>query len=67
MTPEAFARWLAEMKAAGLAKSDRDAAALLGVSANSIVSMKRSGVTGATAERTALACQALLDGLKPYQ
>lgn len=62
MTPEAFIRWLAEMKAAGLARSDAAAARLLGVSANSVVAMKRNG----TDQRTALACAALLAGLHPY-
>lgn len=66
MTPEAFNRWLGEMKSAGLAKSDAEAGRLLGISANSIVTMKREGVPGAAAERTALACRALLEGLSPY-
>lgn len=66
MTPEAFNLWLADMKAAGLAKTGRDAGALLGVSPNSIVTMRREGVRGPTAIRTALACRALLAGLAPY-
>ena len=62
MTPETFTAWLAEMKSAGLARSDAEAGRLLGVSANSIVNMKRNG----TDHRTALACRALLHRLEPY-
>lgn len=56
MTPEQFTEWLAAMKAAGRAKSDAGCGRLLDVSANSIVTMKRTGVD----RRTALACTALL-------
>lgn len=66
MTSEAFTRWLAEMKSAGLAKSDAEAGRLIGVSAHSIVAMKREGVNGHAAERTALACRAVLHRLEPY-
>lgn len=59
MTPEAFCNWLAAMKAAGLARSDVACARLLGVSANSILNMKRNG----TDQRTALACRALYANL----
>ena len=52
MTSEAFNRWLAEMESAGLIRRDKEAAALLGVSQNTIVTMKREGVRGAAAERT---------------
>ena len=62
MTAEAFARWLASMKAANLARSDADCAGLLGVSANSVVQMKQRGAD----TRTALACRALLHRLEPY-
>ncbi len=62
MTAEAFCRWLAEMKAASLARSDAAAARFLGVSANSVVTMKRNGAD----TRTALACRALLHRLEPY-
>lgn len=62
MTPEAFARWLADMKSAGLARSDSACARLLGISANSVVAMKRKGAD----TRTALACRALLHRLEPY-
>ncbi|QFT69634.1 hypothetical protein FIU93_22815 [Labrenzia sp. THAF35] len=63
MTPASFTAWLAEMKSSGHAKTDRDIAALLGVSANSVVNMKRNGAD----KRTALACTALLHGLPAYE
>lgn len=62
MTPEQFVAWLAEMKSAGLARSNAECARLLGISANSVVAMKRSGCD----RRTALACRALLHRLEPY-
>ena len=62
MTPEAFARWLAEMKLSGLAKSDAECGRLLGMSANAIVEMKKRG----TDRRTDLACRALLHRMTPY-
>ncbi len=67
MTAEAFNRWLAEMKQRRKdTRSDADCARLLGVSANTVVTMKREGVRGAAAVRTALACQALLLHQEPY-
>lgn len=62
MTPETFTHWLAAMKDERRARSDAECARLLGVSANSVVTMKRNGVD----RRTALACRALLHGMKPY-
>jgi len=62
MTPSAFITWLAEMKSAGLARSDAACARLLGVSANGLLLMKRNGCD----RRTALACRALLNRLEPY-
>ena len=62
MTPETFTNWLAAMKSAGLARSDAECARLLGISANSVVAMKRNGAD----KRTALACRALLHRLEPY-
>jgi hypothetical protein len=50
------------MKSAGLARSDAECARQLGISANSVVSMKERG----TDRRTALACRALLHRLTPY-
>lgn len=62
MTAEQFTNWLADMKSAGLARSDLACARLLGISANSVVTMKRRGCD----LRTALACRALLHRLEPY-
>lgn len=62
MTADEFTRWLAEMKSAGLARSDAKCAELLGISANSVVTMKKNGAD----VRTALACRALLHRLEPY-
>lgn len=62
MTAAAFVEWLAAMKAAGVARSDAAAARLLGVSANTVVAMKRDGAD----TRTALACRALFHRLEPW-
>lgn len=62
MSKDAFIGWLAAMKAAGMAKSDAQCARALGVSANSVVDMKKRGAD----LRTALACRALLHRLEPY-
>lgn len=62
MTPEDVARWLAAMKAAGLARSGRAACGLLGITVNTMQKMKADGAD----RRTALACAALLAGLGPY-
>lgn len=62
MTPQQFASWLEDMKDRGIARSDAACGRLLGFSPNSIAKIKRKG----TDQRTALACAALLNGLKPY-
>jgi len=63
MSAEAFVRWLAEMKATfTYVRSDAKCAELLGISANSVVTMKKNGAD----RRTALACNALLHRLDPY-
>jgi DNA-binding CsgD family transcriptional regulator len=62
VTAEQFNNWLAEMKSAGLARSDAKCAELLGISANSVVTMKKNGAD----LRTALACRALLHRMEPY-
>jgi DNA-binding CsgD family transcriptional regulator len=62
MTADQFTRWLADMKSAGLTRSDAECARLLGVSANAVVAMKKNGAD----LRTALACRALLHRLEPY-
>lgn len=63
MTAEQFAKWLAAMKARTLITSDADAGRQLGISANSVVALKKQGGD----MRTALACAALLAGLEPYR
>lgn len=63
MTSLSFIAWLADMKTAGLARSDAECARLLGISANSVVAMKKTGAD----RRTALACRALLHRMEPYE
>lgn len=65
MTAPQFAAWLAAMKAAGVAKTQIEAAALLGVSRQAVSGWLRHGVPQDCATRTALACAALLAGLEP--
>lgn len=62
MRPEDFASWLADMKSAGLARSDAECARLLGKSDDTVVSYKRKG----TDRTVALACRALLHRMEPY-
>lgn len=62
MTAASFTAWLAAMKSADLARSDAECARLLGISANSVVAMKKAGAD----RRTALACRALLHRMEPY-
>lgn len=62
VTADQFTKWLAEMKSAGLARSDAKCAELLGISPNAVVDMKKRGAD----VRTALACRALLHRLEPY-
>lgn len=62
MTPEAFKSWLAEMKSAGLARSDAECGRLLGCHANTLVRYKERGGD----RQTALACRALLHRMQPY-
>ena len=61
MSPESFARWLDDMKGAGLATSDAAAARALGITPRAILDMKARG----TDRRTALACCALLARIDP--
>ena len=63
MTAEQFIAWLADMKSAGLARSDAKAAEALGISTDTMVRLKRVGAD----KRTALACRALLHRLEPYE
>lgn len=60
MTPEAFHCWLAEMKSAGLAKTDAGCARLIGY--RDVIRQKESGGD----YRLALACRAALHRLEPY-
>jgi hypothetical protein len=61
MSPESFARWLDDMRAAGLATSDAAAARALGITPRAVLDMKARG----TDRRTALACCALLARIDP--
>jgi len=62
MTADQFKAWLAEMKSAGLARSDAECARLLGRSDETMLKYKREG----TDRTVALACRALLHRMKPY-
>lgn len=62
MSGEAFCQWLAEMAKPPFFAGDTKCAELLGISANSVVTMKKNGAD----VRTALACRALLHRLEPY-
>lgn len=62
MTPAAFNRWLAAMKAAGLARSDAECARLLGRTPRHLLAYKARG----TDRMTALACRALLHRMEPW-
>jgi len=62
MTADQFTRWLADMKSAGLARSDAECGRLLGVTADTVVNIKAKGAD----TRTALACRALLHRMEPY-
>jgi len=62
MTHDIFKKWLAEMKAAGLAKSDAECARMLGIHVNTLLSYKDNGASQAIA----LACRALLHRMTPY-
>ena len=64
MSREAVRRWLAAMKAEGLAKSDADCARLVGVHPNTMTNWRNKGVEDKT---TRLAMAAVLAGLEPYQ
>lgn len=58
----AFCAWLAEMQKPPFCLNEIECARLLGISANSVVKMKRNGAD----TRTALACRALLHRLEPW-
>lgn len=62
MTAQEFCNWIEEMKAAGLADSDLSCARLLGRRRQWMLDSKAKG----TNLSTALACAALLHGLRAY-
>ena len=62
MNQLSFIKWLADMKSAGLARSDAECGRLLGVTANTVLAFKSKGAD----LRTALACRALLHRMDPY-
>ena len=63
MSAEAFQKWQEEIaKPPFYARTDAKCAELLGISANSVVAMKKNGAD----LRTALACRALLHRMEPY-
>ena len=61
ITSDAFKRWLADMKSAGLAKSDADCARLLGY--RDVAIQKRNGGD----QRLAMACTAALHRMQAYE
>jgi hypothetical protein len=63
MSPADFIRWLADMKSAGLARSDAECARLLGISTAGLLKRKKQGA----GKEAALACRALLHRMEPYQ
>jgi DNA-binding Xre family transcriptional regulator len=62
MTPDAFRQWLAAMKAAGLARNERDCADALGITERTLSRIKVAG----SDKRTALACNALIHRIGEY-
>lgn len=66
LTADSVKKWLAEMKSAGLAKSDAAAGRLIGKSPNTMVRYKKRGITGDDAVAIALAMRAVLHRLEPY-
>ena len=62
MSPEQFTAWCEEMKSSGRAKSVTAIAFALGISVTSVNNLKQRGAD----RRTALACAALLKGIKGY-
>jgi hypothetical protein len=62
VTGETVEKWLAEMKEAGIVRSDAESARLLGMLPSTLCYMKKNG----TDNRTALAFRALLHRMEPY-
>lgn len=66
MTPEQVQSWLSDMRAAGRARSDADCARQLGMTYIAMSRIKHNGLATVGKRRLALACNALLHGLSPY-
>lgn len=62
MSPASFARWLDDIKGAGIASSDAAAGRALGITPRAILDLKAKGAD----KRTALACAAILARVPPY-
>lgn len=62
MTAEQFRAWLDEMQSSGRARSDAECGRLLGLTPNGVLKRKAQGA----GLEAALACQAVLHGMKPY-
>lgn len=63
MTANQFRQWLSDVREAGLAKTDKAAAELLGMHPKSIEKMKKDGTPQV---QTDYACAAILAGIRPY-
>lgn len=63
MNANQFIKWLKAMDDAKIAHTDAACGRMLGVSADTIVRMKKDG----TDLKTALACRALLHRMQPYE
>lgn len=66
MDKDTVNNWIAEMQERKLARSNAACARALGISSQAMYRARQEGFTGHTSERTALACAALLLGIKPY-
>ncbi len=65
MTPDDFQSWLTLMRVLGLASSDAACARLLGITPMNLRKMKIGTIK--INQRTALACEALLHRLDPFE
>jgi hypothetical protein len=63
MSADDFNKWLSDMKERGDFRTDKDAAAALGVTSETLISYKRRGGK----RWLGLACRALYHNLEPYQ
>lgn len=62
MSPESVEEWIGLVKQMGLAQTDREVAAILGRSHDTLAAMRRRGAD----RHTALACAAILRNLQPF-